>query len=108
MQEVEKKPERSLRKQPLRGLKGQEEADGLEQKRGREAPHPSDDEEVGGALPERSLSRAFPERRAPPASGVRSLSGARSLSGTLQRAGGQEESSEEAKKAGRREGANAE
>ena len=30
-------------------------ADGLEQKRGREAPHPSDDEEVGGALPERRV-----------------------------------------------------
>ena len=91
MQEVKKKPEKKPKKpagersreQALRGLKGQQEADGLEQKRGREAPHPSEDEEVGGALPERSLSRAFPERRAPPASGVRSLSGACSLSGTL-------------------------
>ena len=55
MQEVEKKPERSLRKQPPRGLKGQEEADGLEQKRGREGQHPPHDEEVGGALPERRV-----------------------------------------------------
>ena len=62
MQEGEKKPERKpklaqekSREQLLRGLKGQEEADGLEQKRGREGQRPPHDEEVGGALPERRV-----------------------------------------------------
>ena len=43
-QEVEKKPKQAPKA-----------ARGSDAKRGLEAPHPSDDEEVGGALPERRV-----------------------------------------------------